>query len=143
LDYSLRDPLLTPFGEQQANSLPQTYPFLFNSPSSLLITSPLRRTIQTALLAFQRDPLPHPGFQENSAKPCDTGSSVAILRSEFPDLDFGLVQDGWDSKKGEWAPDERSLATRAGKMRQWLKCRPENEIIVITHGGNFPRPLWD
>lgn len=59
-------------------------------------------------------------------------------------MDFGLVQDGWDSKKGEWAPDELSLATRAGKMRQWLKCRPENEIIVITHGGiNFRQPLWD
>jgi hypothetical protein len=49
-----------------------------------------------------------------------------------------LVVDGWNSKEGEWAPDEASLAQRAAKMRKWLKDREENEIIVITHGGNLP-----
>jgi len=53
-------------------------------------------------------------------------------------LDFDLVVDGWDSKKGEWAPDETSLALRAEKMRKWLKDHKENEIIVVTHGGIIP-----
>jgi len=86
-------------------------------------------------LAFGRKPLPHPGFSENSAKPCDTGSSVSVLSEEFPDLDFGLVVNGWNSKQGEWAPDEESIARRARKMRRWLKDHPANEIIVVTHGG--------
>ena len=43
--------------------------------------------------------------------------------------------DGWDSKEGEWSPDETSLALRAGRMRKWLKDREEDEIIVVTHGG--------
>ena len=43
--------------------------------------------------------------------------------------------EGWESKKGEYATDEASLAARATRMRQWLKERKENEIIVVTHGG--------
>jgi hypothetical protein len=50
-------------------------------------------------------------------------------------LDFGLVREGWDSKEGEYAADEASLAARAGRMRKWLKDREEDEIIVVTHGG--------
>lgn len=86
-------------------------------------------------MAFNRNPLLHPGFQENSGKPCDTGSPISELRKEFPSLDFELVVDGWNSKEGEWGPDEISLANRAIKMRKWLKDHPENEIIVVTHGG--------
>jgi predicted transcriptional regulator len=51
-----------------------------------------------------------------------------------------LVVDGWDSKEGQWSPDESSLAMRACKMREWLKEREEEEIIVITHGGIQPIP---
>jgi hypothetical protein len=79
--------------------------------------------------------LPHPGFGENSSKPCDIGNPASVLRKEFPELDFELVVDGWNSKTGEWGPDEVSIAHRAIKMRKWLKERPENEIIVLTHGG--------
>lgn len=49
-----------------------------------------------------------------------------------------MVVDGWDSKEGEWSPDESSLAMRACKMREWLKEREEEEIIVVTHGGIQP-----
>jgi broad specificity phosphatase PhoE len=125
---------LTELGETQARSVRDTYPFLFSSPA-YLVSSPFRRTLQTALLAFNRKPLPHPGFQENSAKPCDTGSPRSVLEKEFSDLDFELLDDEWNSKKGEWGPDEVSLANRAMKMRRWLKDHKENEIIVVTHGG--------
>ena len=141
-DDFIHDPPLTPLGVDQARSIVKTYPFLSTSRPYLLISSPLRRTLQTALLAFSnRSPLPHPGFQENSAKPCDTGSSPASLRQESPELDFGLVVEGWDSKVGEWAPDEVSLAKRAARMRKWLKDHSENEIVVVTHGGTSFRSL--
>jgi broad specificity phosphatase PhoE len=61
-----------------------------------------------------------------------------VLREEFPELDFELVVDGWDSKRGEWGADEVSLARRAAKMRKWLKDRKEDEIVVVTHGGTDP-----
>jgi broad specificity phosphatase PhoE len=102
---------------------------------AFIVSSPIRRTLQTSLLGFNFKPLPHPGFQENSAKPCDTGSAISLLLEEFPELDFGLVVDGWSSKEGEWSPDETSLAKRAAKMRTWLKEREEEDIIVVTHGG--------
>jgi broad specificity phosphatase PhoE len=133
-DYTIPDPPLTPLGETQSLSIPKKYPSLFFS-DPLLVSSPLRRTLQTSLMGFKRAPIPHPGFQENSAKPCDTGSPPSILRKQFPQLDFGLVREGWDSKKGEYAADEATLAVRAGRMREWLKDREENEIIVVTHGG--------
>ena len=134
-EYSVFDPPLTSLGEQQARSIRENYPFLLNS-SAFLVSSPLRRTLQTSLLAFNRNPLPHPEIQENSAKPCDTGRPTSILCKEFPELDFKLVGEGWNSKRDEWAPDESSLANRASRMRKWLKDHDENEIIVVTHGGN-------
>ena len=137
-NYDIPDPRLTSVGETQARSIPHKYPFLFKSPAPLLVSSPFRRTLQTSLIGFNRNPTPHPGFQENSSKPCDTGSPPSVLREEFPELDFELVVDGWDSKTGEWAPDETSLARRAAKMRKWLKNREEEEIVVVTHGGKEP-----
>jgi broad specificity phosphatase PhoE len=137
-NYDIPDPLLTALGETQSRSIPQKYPFLFEAPLPLLVSSPFRRTLQTSLIGFNRNPHPHPGFQENSSKPCDTGSPPSVLREEFPELDFELVVDGWDSKTGEWGADEVSLARRAAKMRKWLKDREEDEIVVVTHGGKDP-----
>ena len=57
------------------------------------------------------------------------------LKVEFPDADFQFCGKGWEEKSGEWASDEVSLASRARKMRLWLKEREEDEIVVVTHGG--------
>jgi hypothetical protein len=46
-----------------------------------------------------------------------------------------MLGEGWEAKTGEYAPDEASLVKRAAKMRQWLREREEEEIIVVTHGG--------
>ena len=78
-----------------------------------------------------------PEAQETGNVPCDTGSDPAALKKEFADLpvDFGLVKEGWNSKVGKWAPDADSLRARAKEVRQWLKARPEKEIVLVTHGG--------
>lgn len=135
--FDIPDPRLTDLGKSQAKSILKNYPHLHNV--QCLISSPFRRTLETSIIAFGRNPIPHPGFQENSEKPCDTGSPTSVLREEFPTLDFSLLVDGWNSKKGEWASDEVALANRAAKMRKWLMEREEEEMIVVSHGGD---PLY-
>ena len=41
-----------------------------------------------------------PDVQENSDKPCDTGSDLEILQEEFGRdiVDLGLVFEGWNNK---------------------------------------------
>ena len=78
-----------------------------------------------------------PEAQETNAVPCDTGTDPEVLKAEFKDrpVDFDLVRDGWNSKVGKWAQDADSLRARAKEVRQWLKARPEKEVVLVTHGG--------
>ena len=78
-----------------------------------------------------------PEIQETSDLPCDTGSDIAILRDEFKDkpVDLGLVEKGWDSKKGRWAASSTAIEKRAREARVWLRGREEEDIVVVTHGG--------
>lgn len=78
-----------------------------------------------------------PEAQETSDVPCDTGSDPHILHQEMSGLpiDLSLVQPGWNNKTGQWAPTSDAIAARAKQARQWLKARPEKEIVLVTHGG--------
>lgn len=135
------DPSLTPFGEEQCRSLAQKFPY--HESVELLVASPLRRTIYTALLGFKSEVergmtvLALPEVQETADVPCDTGSDVDILQDELKSkpVDLSRVKEGWNSKKGRWAPTAGALEKRAKEARQWLKARSEKEIVVVTHGG--------
>ena len=136
------DPDLTPFGELQCAYLAERFPG--HSSVDLLVCSPLRRTIYTTLLAFQpaveRGVVPVialPEAQETSDLPCDTGSEPSILTKEFQNVsvDLSQVTAGWNSKKGRWAPTKEAIEKRALETRQWMKARPEEEIVLVSHGG--------
>ena len=60
-----------------------------------------------------------------------------MLEEEFRDqaIDFSLVGGDWTSKKGKWAADAESVEKRAREVRQWLKARPEKDVVLVTHGG--------
>ncbi|OKL56356.1 hypothetical protein UA08_08510 [Talaromyces atroroseus] len=144
-NHTLPDPELTQLGEQQCAQLQESFPY--HSQIELVAASPLRRTIHTALLSFQPVFSGHkdlkliciPEAQETSDVPCDTGSDPAVLQKEFVDrglpVDISLVHEGWNSKQGKWAPQIGALRNRAREVRQWLKARPEKQIILVTHGG--------
>ena len=140
-NHALHDPSLTPYGEEQCRRLNQYFPDHQNV--ELLVASPIRRTIYTTLLSFEPGVkrglkvIALPELQETSDLPCDTGSDLATLHKEFHDqpVDLSLVHTGWNSKTGKWAPDAEAIATRCREARQWLKSRPEKEIVVVTHGG--------
>lgn len=140
-NHSMHDPSLTPFGLEQCHNLAQDFPY--HESTRAIVASPLRRTIHTALHAFK--PLIEKGMPvialpevcETADVPCDTGSDVAVLKEELKDkpVDLSRVKEGWNVKTGKWAPTADAIEKRAREARQWLKARPEKEIVVVTHGG--------
>ncbi|OGE47540.1 hypothetical protein PENARI_c042G05003 [Penicillium arizonense] len=140
-NHHLPDPELTPLGEEQAGALGARFPALENI--QLILSSPLRRAIQTALLAFPSkvgdgglQVIAWPEVQEASDLICDTGRDLLEIKAEFEKLpvDFTVVEPGWHIKEGKWAPVAGRLLERAQLARQWLSQRPEKEIVVVSHG---------
>ncbi|KAG8532809.1 uncharacterized protein KY384_002687 [Bacidia gigantensis] len=140
-NHSIPDPDLTPFGEEQCRQLAQSFPD--HDSIDLIVCSPLRRTIYTALLGFKQDidrcgkVIALPEAQETANVPCDTGSDLSALRKEMADkpVDLSLVMEGWNSKTDRWSPTATAIEKRAREARQWLKARPEKQIVLVTHGG--------
>ena len=138
---NMHDPSLTPYGEEQCRHLARFFPY--HKSVELLVASPIRRTIYTTLLGFEPEikkglkVIALPEIQETSCLPCDTGSDLDVLRKEMQDkpVDLSLVSEGWNSKRGKWQPDAAAIENRAREARQWLKARPEKEIVLVTHGG--------
>ncbi|KAF4501916.1 Histidine phosphatase superfamily, clade-1 [Fusarium agapanthi] len=136
----LPDTDLTPLGQEQARGVISKHPKLANV--DLIVSSPLRRTLQTTLLAFSSQLkrglqiVALPEVQEISDLNCDTGSDLSVIKTEFQQqpVDFSLVEPGWEVKEGKWAPAIGSILERARAARQWLSERPETEIVVVTHG---------
>jgi broad specificity phosphatase PhoE len=103
-NHHLPDPELTPLGEEQARSLCARYPKLANV--QLIVSSPLRRTLQTALLAFPSQlegglqVLALPEMQEASNLICDTGRDLPDIKADFEQLpvNFDVVETGWHIK---------------------------------------------
>ena len=139
----LRDPTLTPLGVSQCQALCLRFPR--HDKIDLLVASPMKRTLYTALVVFAPVLKAHPSMkvvalpqlQETSSIPCDTGSSRAELEKEFEGcpIDFSLVTEDWNSKIGKWGTTDEIVAERALEARQWLRSRPEKEIVAVAHGG--------
>jgi len=145
-NHAMPDPLLTPFGEEQCRTLSKTFPYM--SDIDLVVASPLKRTIYTALNSFHQviekkklRVIGLPDLQETSDLPCDTGSTVAEVVKQFQGepVDLSILQEPqnatWNNKKGKWAPHSEAIQARAKEARQWLRNRPEKDIVVVTHGG--------
>lgn len=107
----------------------------------LLLASPMRRTIQTALTAFSPvverglRVLAVPSAQEATAENSDVGSDVETIKGWFGDrVDLSLLKPGWNDKVGDNACDVKTIMSRARQLRTWIKERPEKEIVLVSHG---------
>jgi len=140
---SIRDAELTPHGNAQCNKFRRdTFPTAQYDSIDLLCASPLRRTIQTAQLAFE--PCLERGMrivclldaQEATAAPSDTGSPVDELRARFGDVnvDYSEMEPLWYEKTGRNAVSIEALRARARALRKWMGAREEREIVLVTHG---------
>ncbi|QUC22921.1 uncharacterized protein UV8b_07162 [Ustilaginoidea virens] len=161
---ALRDPDLTPLGEQQCAELRAA--FAHHPRLARLVASPLRRTIRTCALAFGGPDRLRPivlldTLQEVSDAPCDVGSSLAALRAEFGDaVDARRVRAGWTDKRpgSVFEPTVRALTARAKMARRALRDIAGAEgggdddhddddahVAVVTHGGflHFLTDDWD
>ena len=152
------DPLLTRHGETQCADLSNAFPS--HSKISLVFASPLRRTLDTARLAFmpalnnrhcKTEIIALPEAQETSDFPSDTGSAPEVLRrwceeNQWP-VDRELVTEGWDDKgwDGRWAPSAEAISARAREARRFIRKqigevqerqgRKDVEVVLVTHGG--------
>jgi broad specificity phosphatase PhoE len=157
-DVSQLDPPLTTLGYAQASQLISKFP----NPERIaaILSSPLRRAIQTSLTGFPHvlekryfDPSSEfgvengieltlePDLQERSALPCDTGSERHVLEKDFPNLTLEELGEGWQAKAGQYAADDDSVTLRAAKTREKLKHlsvalrgNERRDIVVVTHG---------
>lgn len=129
----------------------------------VILSSPLRRTIQTSLTAFHRILdlsyyAPETGrgvqggvklfldadLQEISALPCNTGSTMQRLISQFPTLrqQIAALPVPWPDKTGIFAPIDSALEERRQrilvKLEQAVEAltRPDRQdVLIVTHDG--------
>lgn len=157
---SHHDPSLTPLGHTQASQLTSTFP----NPEhiAVVLTSPLRRAIQTTLVGFSHvldkryfdaelgggiengvELRLEPDLQERSDLPCDTGSARDVLEKEFPNLALGLgkLSEGWPTKEKKYAADDEAVTLRAARTREkirelslMLQGKEKRDIVIVTHG---------
>ncbi|KAH8156247.1 hypothetical protein CIB48_g12000 [Xylaria polymorpha] len=145
----VRDAPLTDLGKGQAASLCRRLSTL-QQEADLIVTSPMRRTLQTTKIgwapAIERlggigNVICLPELQECNDYACDTGSPREELEAdaEFAGFNFDRLTPEWTSKKGFWGPDQDALEHRAKRVRQFLRDRPEKNIVVVAHGGIIRR----
>ena len=139
-DFLVHDPYLTPLGEAQCHELSKEFPS--EPPVDLLVSSPLKRTIQTTLFGFKKQV--ESGvkveilaeLQEVEELPCDTGSSRDDLEKEelFKGLDFSSLPDDWTSK----ALYVLSGSLRGRALVLTAIIRKENGPRTLIPSGNVP-----
>lgn len=160
-DTTILDPHLTERGIAQSQELSQSFPF--KDSVGLVLTSPLWRTLQTAHIGFQQtlderyypkesgagikqgaELVLEPDVQAHSSRPCDTGSDISLLQSEYQDLPWDILEMDpiFPKKEGLYASDLEALKQRGWRIQRRLEekfkelantARPD--IVVVTHGG--------
>ncbi|CAN8311868.1 unnamed protein product [Cochlearia groenlandica] len=148
LSNKLFDAQLSPKGLQQVSEQRKkiTESELLNN-IELVITSPLRRTMQTATGIFRGQEAIY--NSENSPPilaleicrermglyPCDRRESISTQRLCFSEIDFTMIESDEDVL---WVAEEREnleeVSTRGLYFLKWLWERPETEIAVVSHG---------
>jgi len=130
----LPDPLLTKLGEKEAKS------WLVEAPklkADVILVSPLRRTLQTACLAFGQDKAPMQlcrcarelgfGSLENSILSTEEQFAKQLKTLPRGDCVTGAAKELYEQPSDE--SDEASLA----QLRQVLAARPEKIVALVCH----------
>lgn len=139
-EFRLMDPELTTLGQDQAVELRSRAANL--EDVELIVVSPMRRAIQTALLGFHTaiaagvPVIAQELCHEIAGKhTCDKRKSVSELTAEFSKVDFSSLADQEDPYWGDGnvREDLESIANRGADFVKWILRRPETCIVVATH----------
>jgi broad specificity phosphatase PhoE len=140
------DPPLTAIGRKQAAALQEHTRDLENV--ELIVVSPLRRAIETALLACahltpeayhsDRPAVPfvgHPDLHEQRlVNISDRRRSMSEIRRDFPMVDWSMIADEEDPLWEDEVPEPASsVSDRAYRFLLWLRARPESEVVIASH----------
>lgn len=133
IDAGIPDPGLTAEGWEQATTLARS---LAGERVARVITSPYRRTIETAMVVAERLGVPvtvEPLVRERCAFSCDQGTSPAALRTLWPRLDFtGLDEVWW----GGMIESVETLRHRCRRFHAALAAMPDRDrVAIVTHWG--------
>jgi broad specificity phosphatase PhoE len=133
--YDLRDPPLTEKGFEHAEALSTQLSTIFKIKPSVIVTSPMTRTIQTARTLFPYaftkgpDAIPlhiWPGLREAHDANCNKGRSRAEMQALHAGLYFSACDEEWNYEPHHF----EDAAERAEVVRQlstivlasWLTC---------------------
>ena len=125
-EYPFPDPPLTPLGLEQASAITLGF------KPDLVVASPMRRTIQTALVAFGSCPFEiWPDLRETYDGICQRGSPISVLQHEFPHLNFSECHQEWTYEEHTHERAEK----RAERVRRRIREHPSRNIVLVTHRG--------
>ena len=132
-DPGIVDPRLTALGHTQAREAAQQ---LTGLGIRRIIASPYTRALETVrpvAAALGLTVLIDPIVRERYAYACDIGSRRPDLERDWPEHDFGLVEDVWWPQEEE---PEDSIVGRAARFRRRLAERHDwADTLVVSHWG--------
>lgn len=138
----LEDATLTDVGINQCKVLSESSVGSVTK-AELLVVSPLRRTMQTATYSFPQlqGKIPWVAVEclreTTGLHPCDRRRSITEHKEAFKYIDFSEISDDTDPLYYKYTLREpkADVTLRTQQFMQWLKERPEKEIIVVSHHG--------
>lgn len=109
-----------------------------------VITSPLTRAIQTALLIFDgyASIKVVAGHRELLSHSCDVGRPPSVLQAEFPSLSFDHLDDTWwhqgpANENGVSVEPRNLFQQRIQQFALDLSRISERPLAVVGHGDTF------
>ncbi|KAL2021287.1 hypothetical protein VTK56DRAFT_7366 [Thermocarpiscus australiensis] len=127
-DFNLRGPGLTKLGLTQASSLAASFPYL--SSVAVVLTSPMRRAIETAIAGFG-------GIPNEKYLPCDAGCELEPSGRGSQAWILAHSARSGMPKRVRTRADDAAVAARARSARRNCKNGvPETsrDVVVVTHG---------
>lgn len=131
-------------GDQLSDILPKI---------ELIITSPLRRALETTLGLKSQVPIIVSSLpREQLEASCDIGTPTSLLQKQFPTLSFDHLEEIWwytnlqnqsyDDhremfKKQRYVEPLELVQERVFQFREWLKKQSQDYILVIGHADFF------
>jgi len=132
-DSALFDAQLTEQGKAEAALVQAKVPEL--RPEVVLV-SPLRRTLQTATIAFHDAKAPFVAYEDlREVYGCtaEQRRPVSVAKMDFPVVDFSRVQGDEDPEPSALLENPLHLVERQKHFLEILEQREESNVAVVTH----------